>query len=282
MARLLDTGHKSIFWADPEFTAGRLKTYLEVPSNTKVKLFKRYSTASPALANVSQPALKPLEELDPGKGCLLKYAQNMVEQLTQGISKHYADKVRFHKGRVQDLCFRDGSWHLDNDMAVTPKVFLATGCYPSKLPVAGDVQTLELDDMLVPSQLAGKISDSDTVGVIGSSHSAVLVLRNLLEGSVRPKKVLNFYRSPFKYAVDMPGDWILYDNTGLKGLAQEWAKEKLETHVFEESGALERICVKDMPFNDQQQLWQTRCNKLVFAVGYSPSQPPKVKGCHQT
>ena len=55
------------------------------------------------------------------------------------------------------------------------------------------------------------MSGEDTIGVFGSSHSSVLVLRNLLENpAVSLKKVINLYRSY------LPDGRIKDDNTRLK------------------------------------------------------------------
>ena len=66
---------------------------------------------------------------------------------------------------------------------------------------------------------AGLVRPDETVAVVGSSHSAVLVLMNLLEMEDGPK-VVNLYRSPLRYAkfVDggPPKGYIVLDNTGLK------------------------------------------------------------------
>ena len=62
---------------------------------------------------------------------------------------------------------------------------------------------------------AGLVSSEDTVCVIGSSHSAILVLINLLEMEDGPK-VLNLYRSPLRYAKYLPDGRIVLDNYGLK------------------------------------------------------------------
>ena len=62
---------------------------------------------------------------------------------------------------------------------------------------------------------AGLVSAEDTVGVIGSSHSAILVLMNLLEMEQGPR-VVNLYRSPLKYAKFLSDGTIILDNTGLK------------------------------------------------------------------
>lgn len=59
------------------------------------------------------------------------------------------------------------------------------------------------------------VSHGDKVCVIGSSHSAILVLMNLLEMEAGPN-VLNLYRSPFKYAKFLEDGTVILDNTGLK------------------------------------------------------------------
>lgn len=51
--------------------------------------------------------------------------------------------------------------------------------------------------------------------MVGSSHSAILVLMNLLEMNNGPK-VLNLYRSPLKYAKFLEDGTVIRDNTGLK------------------------------------------------------------------
>jgi hypothetical protein len=64
-----------------------------------------------------------------------------------------------------------------------------------------------------PPCLGTVIPAGSKVGVVGSSHSAILVLKNLYElGNV---SVANFSCSPLIYAI-YKDDWILYDNTGLK------------------------------------------------------------------
>ena len=87
------------------------------------------------------------------------------------------------------------------------------------------VQPIGMDVALDPEKLKKAVGKEDTVAVFGSSHSAVLVLASLLEGPV--KKVINFYRSPHRYAVYLE-DWILFDDTGLKAFTAKWAKKHLD------------------------------------------------------
>ena len=46
---LLDGDSSPTLWVDPEFQSGRLQQYLEVPSNTKVRLFTQYAKATSAV-----------------------------------------------------------------------------------------------------------------------------------------------------------------------------------------------------------------------------------------
>ena len=61
----------------------------------------------------------------------------------------------------------------------------------------------------------GQVTPDDTVCVVGSSHSAILVLMNLLEMKNGPR-VVNLYRSSLKYAKFRDDGTIILDNTGLK------------------------------------------------------------------
>jgi len=117
------------------------------------------------------------------------------------------------------------------------------------------------------------VTSSDVIGVVGSSHSAVLCLRNLLESKVSPR-VINLYRSPLLYAVHLPDGRIMHDNTGLKGIAADWARERLEAGVFERAGRLERVCIKDSPETVVQAL--DRCSAVVHAVGFSRNPLPAI------
>ena len=84
---------------------------------------------------------------------------------------------------------------------------------------AGAYKPPEWAQLSCSAVLAGLVTADDTIAVVGSSHSAVLVLMNLLNMEPGPK-VVNLYRSPLQYArfVDggPPDGYIVRDNTGLK------------------------------------------------------------------
>ena len=58
---LLDGSSEPILWVDPEFMSGRLHSYLEVPSNTKAKLFTLYGTTFSHTSNNSSWATERMQ-----------------------------------------------------------------------------------------------------------------------------------------------------------------------------------------------------------------------------
>ena len=103
-------------------------------------------------------------------------------------------------------------------------MILAVGAVPKKLSYP-HLDEIPVEVALDPEKLAQQPLDDATVAVFGSSHSSMIALPHLLRQPV--EKVINFYRSPLKYAVYLD-DWILFDDTGLKGRAAEWARENID------------------------------------------------------
>ncbi len=107
-------------------------------------------------------------------------------------------------------------------------------------------------------KLGAEPLEGATVAVFGSSHSTMLVLPNLLRQPVA--KIVNFYQHPpLRYAVEF-GDWTLFDDTGLKGHAAQWARENLDGQLPER---LERCHVGDPRFDELLG----RCDQVVYTVG---------------
>ena len=77
------------------------------------------------------------------------------------------------------------------------------------------VPILPLEDALQIDELYKQVGPDETVAVFGSSHSAIMIVRDLLARPV--KKVINFYRVPLVYAEYLPNGKIRFDSTGLKG-----------------------------------------------------------------
>ncbi|KKY19383.1 hypothetical protein UCRPC4_g04543 [Phaeomoniella chlamydospora] len=83
-----------ILWVDPDFKGGRFsKQWREVPSNTKVKLFRDFAMALQPFRDVVDKtpcpnALTALENLDQDRGCPISLAADMCLMLTHGLSNN--------------------------------------------------------------------------------------------------------------------------------------------------------------------------------------------------
>lgn len=143
---------------------------------------------------------------------------------------------------------------------------MATGADPKQLLHAHPA-VISLETALDPAKLEKTIRPNDTVGVFGSSHSAILVLANLAK--IAPKQIHNFYRSPHLYALELE-DWILFDNTGLKGFAASWARQHLDG-IWPQN--LKRCLVSNPAF---EELLAT-CSKMIYAVGFERRTLPVIE-----
>ena len=159
---------------------------------------------------------------------------------------------------------------------------LCTGSSPTTgpLPVSG-FQEIGLDPALNPPHLAKLLPSHSPllVGVIGASHSAILVLQNLynLASSTHPKlRIRWFTRHPLRYAEEREG-WIFADNTGLKGDVAVWAKENLEEDKLPSSPVseyLEKISTPVGKEEDHYKLHLPDCTHVVQAIGFKQNELP--------
>ncbi len=264
IGKLIDKGiaPEKIGWIDPRFCVGDLGgKWREVPSNTTVGLFLDYIHASKAFQFKQRPQKFKIEELPTKNTCLL---EEIVKPL-QWITDQLKGKVNAIQDAAIALNHIHGKWEIKTDQQRlhSKNVILAIGSEPKNLPHAKP-EIIPLETALAPNKLIEHIKPNDTVGVFGSSHSAILVLANLVE--LQPKKIINFYRSPLKYALYLD-HWILYDDTGLKGFTAQWAKEHLEKNVPD---ILDRVLVSDHIFDESLSL----CNKVIYAVGFERRKTP--------
>lgn len=286
VGNLLDARIDRILWVDDAFDGGRVnKYYREVPSNTKVKLFVDFATAvSPFRKIVSnvpsrdrweepsasdgvpidskQDKLQPMRQLDQETGCFLAHPAEMCVMLTQGLKK--TPGVITQKGKVSAATLDEQSslWSInistdsntpqDITTAQAKRILLCTGSSPVDPPLPYEPQGLKhihLDTALSPTKLAALLPASSTpttIAVIGASHSAVLVLRNLsdlaLSHDTPNLHIKWFTRHPLRYAEYEDG-FIARDNTGLKGEAAVWARENLEPETLP-SSAISKVLTK--------------------------------------
>lgn len=264
VGKLLDHGvdPERIAWIDPSFTVGDLGArWQAVSSNTKVKLFKRFLESCESFRFASAPSACSLNHLPESATCLLS---EVVKPL-QWVSDHLTKRVCAYNKQVAHLRLYDGAWHLDlgDDLCVSAtKVILAIGCEPKHLTYTG-CEMLTLEQALDAKQLEQCCNKNDTVAVFGSSHSAILALKNLCELPV--KKIHNFYLSPLKYAIGLEEDWILFDNTGLKGLAATWAQQNID-------GIKPDNLNCHVSNTENVEKYLPHCDKVVYAVGFDRRQ----------
>ncbi len=156
------------------------------------------------------------------------------------------------------------------------RLILCTGASPisGPLPVS-HLASIHLDTALSPTLLAKTLpaNAASQVGVIGASHSAILVLRNLsnLASSTHPQlRIKWFSRHPLRYAEERDG-WILRDNTGLKGEVAVWARENLEPESLAKSPVSKHLLKITTSHADENETYKREladCTHVCQAIGY--------------
>jgi len=264
IGKLLDQGvnPQHIAWIDPEFNVGDFGTrWQNVSSNTRVGLFTQFFERCASFNYASAPDFE-INHINPAHTCLLALAAEPL----QWITEHLKQTVHAIQHHVQHLKLHDRRWHiqLEHQTLEARNVILATGSEPKALSYQ-NIKTIPLDRALNPDALASICHPNDTVAVFGASHSAILIIQSLLE-RCDVKHVINFYLSPLRYAVYLD-DWILFDNTGLKGNAAIWAREHIDGKLPQK---LTRLISNEK--NIQEHLPQ--CTHAIYATGFQQRQIP--------
>lgn len=268
VGKLLDQGIPAphILWVDPQFKVGDFgQLWANVSSNTKVKFFTKFLLAVKAFDYEAQAGQFALSQLDPEETCTLRY---MVDPL-QWITDKLLQQVPSLRSHITSISLADRQWHLrDGETTYKAKnVILATGASPTQLNYSGKT-VIPFNTAIDKGLLAAAVTASDTIAVFGSSHSAIMILRYLVD--LGTKQIINFYRSPTKYAVDM-GDWILFDNTGLKGQTAHWSREFIDGV---NPSNLKRYYASDA--NIAEHL--PACDKVIYAVGFDKRNSVLIDG----
>lgn len=252
---------QSILWVDPEFKVGDFgKHWGEVSSNTTIALFTEFLQGIKAFNYHQCPESLLLDDKYPHHFISLKE----VAKPLQWISQQLQSQVNSLSTTLEQLIIEDGYWKLEtpNGNRYAEKVILATGASPKHLSIP-EVATLPLSVGLKPHELAKHVKAEDTIAVFGSSHSAMIIIRNLIESGV--KKIINFYQSPIKYALPMDG-WILYDNTGLKGATAMWTRENISQRLHPK---VERVLSNESNINKILP----HCTQAIYAIGFKQRTP---------
>jgi hypothetical protein len=264
VGKLLDQGAapEKIAWVDPAFAGGDLGGK-SVSSNTQVGLFLSYLNDSAAFRFSSAPPM-PLQEVDPQETCALA----LIADPLVWIIEHLRERVQVFQTTATALSLERRQWRIETQQheLASKNVILAVGAVPKKLSYP-HLDEIPLEVALDPEKLAQQPLENATVAVFGSSHSTMIALPNLLRHPVG--RVINFYRSPLRYAVYLD-DWILFDDTGLKGQAAAWARENIDG-VHPER--LERCWIGSPDFAEKV----AACDRVIYTVGFERRTLPVTK-----
>jgi cation diffusion facilitator CzcD-associated flavoprotein CzcO len=266
VGKLLDQGvaPEKIAWIDPAFAGGDLGgKWRSVSSNTQVGLFLSYLNDSAAFRFSSAPRM-PLQEVDPQETCALA----LIAEPLVWIIEHLRERVQVFQTTATALSLERRQWKIETPQheLASKNVILAVGAVPKKLSYP-HLDEIPLEVALDPEKLAQQPLENATVAVFGSSHSTMIALPDLLRHPV--ERVINFYRSPLRYAVYLD-DWILFDDTGLKGQAAAWARENIDG-VHPER--LERCWIGSPDFAEKV----AACDRVIYTVGFERRTLPETK-----
>jgi cation diffusion facilitator CzcD-associated flavoprotein CzcO len=264
VGKLLDQGipPEKIAWIDPAFAAGDLgQKWRSVSSNTIAGTFVSFLNGCAAFRFSEAPPLA-LQEVDPDETCALA----LVAEPLVWITEHLRERVDVFETTATALRLQSRHWTIQTKQqpVASENVILAVGAVPKKLSYP-HLEEIPVEVVLDPEKLAQQPLHGATVAVFGSSHSSMIALPHLLRHPV--EKVINFYRSPLKYAVYLD-DWILFDDTGLKGRAAVWARENIDG-AFPER--LERCWVSSPEFEEKL----AECGRAVYTVGFERRKLPE-------
>ena len=250
----LGTDPKNIIWIDPEFSVGRMgKYYNNVPGNVKTKHLIEFINSCKTFQEVSSPAITQLHRLDMEE----EYPLKVIVQPLQEITYYLCERVLSCQSALLALSFENDLWRVETkDKTFTAShVILATGSHPKRLDYDCK-QDIPLDLALDKNVLEQAVNEEDTVGVIGSGQSAILLLKHLSEINVG--RVINFWKHPIDF--ENP-------ESGLKGITARWAKE---------------VLLKTPPLNliriyntcETLEAWIPICTKIIYAVGFERNDIP--------
>jgi len=268
---------QSLLWLDSHFEAGDFgRKWRRVSSNTTVALFIKFYRACAAFqyTGIDPNTGKPfeIENEEPSGTCTLELAAQPLRVITRTLRQN----VSSLQCQVDRLSESKGAWLLhgkeiaensqETILAKSFNVVLAVGAEPvslhGKIKGAADLCEIPVSIALDPLKLEQTLNaKTHTVALFGSSHTAIILMRWLLERGIR---VHNFFREPLRYALYLP-DMILYDDSGLKGDTARWARENLHDELCLPEG-LTRTLVDD---DARVQSHLKDCTHVIYATGFA-------------
>ncbi|MBA2709496.1 MAG: FAD-dependent oxidoreductase [Tatlockia sp.] len=258
VGKLLDQGipGKDILWLDPYFKVGDLgQLWRNVSSNTTVQRFLDFLNEIDSFNYKKAPIEFRLNQLDPEATCTLT---EIVDPLLW-VSEQLQKQVETDTTVVHSMDLSERLWSLETDLNLhkAKNVILAIGALPSSLNYPG-VDVIPFDLAINKERLSSYVDKNKTYAVFGSSHSAIIIVQYLVDLGVR--KIINFYRSPCRYAVQMD-NWILFDNSGLKGKTADWAREHID-------GVLPVNLFRYNTTEPNIARFLPECDQVIYAVGF--------------
>lgn len=251
----LGTDPKSIVWVDPEFNVGRLgKYYGSVPGNAKTKTYIEFLQSCQTFQEAYSPAAEKLFELDSE----FEYPLQVIVDPLVDISKYLCTKVNCRQENLCSLNFENDVWKVGTSKGcfTASHVVLAIGSHPKKLDYDCCCE-IPLDTALNKENLRQQISQKDTVAVVGSAQSAILLLKYLSE--IQVGRIINFYRNPLEFGGE----------SGLKAATARWAQDVLLKHPPANLLRVYNSC-------DALKAWLPICTKIIYAVGYERNDLPTI------
>lgn len=253
IACLLESQEFEVLWVDPCFKIGRMgKYYRNVPANTPnndliyaFHLCKSFDFDNQQdLRRIRDPDRQVLSDLEPESSALLGYFIDALEDSTkvlmnqtiniQGVV-NYAEYSSLKKAWEVRITTKDET---EEDLSLSvDALILACGCKPSMIEWESSLNdqsnriiSESLDKFVDPnyvSQLFARDANyAEKVWcVVGTSHSAMLVLMNLVNAGA--KNIINIYRSEeFRFQHYLDDGSVRYPGVGLKGPVGEWVRNK--------------------------------------------------------
>ncbi len=236
----------SIAWIDPKFNSGRLEYYGNVPSNQPAARITSYLSKCTLYNHINTPARKAVADYDQHSEPPLQ----LLSDIMLDITNYLVPYVSCYVDNVVSVTQSDGVWIVAmKEKTITAyNVILATGSHPKKLELVGP-QEIPLDRALDEKKLKNLVLTTDTVMVVGSAHSALLVLKYLTE-------------IPVKHAISIYTHAPRYGSLGgLEGITARWTAEILEKN---QPDSVSRILYDPATIVHYAQ----RCDKIIYAFGY--------------
>jgi len=276
IGQLLDNNipPSAILWLDPTFAVGDFGTkWRNVSSNTTVGLFKRFYKQCRSFqysGSDSHGRRYAIESRGDKETCQLEVAaeplRDVTARLRSVVTSVEGEVVRLEQYQQHYrilLSTANSTATTSSAPLLAANVILATGSQAREAPALHTTHphltVIPITTALDPHQLVQSITPTDHVLVIGSSHTAVILIRTLLEQSTA-QHVYNAYRDPLRYALYMD-DWILFDDTGLKGDTARWSREHL--HGLH-NDRLTRIYSNETNLNTVLP----KITKIIYATGF--------------